>query len=239
MAGDSKAPQGFFGTLWSWIKSIAVALVVWFIFSSFIVQAFHIPSPSMEKTLLVGDVLFVNKALYGAEVPLTKLHLPAIREPRRNDIVVFHSPIQDLTLVKRLIGLPGDTLSMVKAQLFRNGVPVDEPYVTNDPLVPENDPEWAAKMRSWQLEYLVSSVDKDTYAPDRHNWGPVVVPPGKLMMLGDNRDYSLDCRFYGFVPRENLRGTPLFIYFSWNKNSIKPVPWLTDIRWGRLFTHPH
>jgi signal peptidase I len=235
---EVKPRSGFVVWAWGWTKSIIIALAVWFVFSSFLIQAFHIPSNSMERTLLVGDVLFVNKALYGAEVPLTKMHLPAIREPKRNDIVVFHSPIEDLTLVKRLVGLPGDTLSMVEGKLFRNSVALDEPYAVNDPSVPEDPVEHMEKMKQWQLPYLVSNVDREGYHPNRHNWGPIVVPNGMLMMLGDNRDHSLDCRFYGFVPRGNLRGTPLFIYFSYDKNSYKPLPIVTAIRWNRLFSHP-
>jgi len=98
---------------WEWTKSILVALLVWFFLRTFLVEAFRIPSGSMENTLLIGDFLFVNKALYGAEVPLIGTRLPAVREPHRNDILVFDS-VEDkgLKVVKRLIGMPGDTLSM-------------------------------------------------------------------------------------------------------------------------------
>jgi len=99
--------------LWDWAKSIAVALVVWFFLRTFLVEAFRIPSGSMENTLLIGDFLFVNKLLYGAEVPLLHKRLPAVREPRRGEILVFDSVEEEgLKVVKRLIGIPGDTLSM-------------------------------------------------------------------------------------------------------------------------------
>src|SRR5262245_54717831 len=98
---------------WEWTKSIVVALLVWFLLRTFLVEAFRIPSGSMENTLLIGDFLFVNKALYGAEVPLIHTRLPAVREPHRNDILVFDSVEEEgLKVVKRLIGMPGDTLSM-------------------------------------------------------------------------------------------------------------------------------
>src|SRR6188472_64084 len=98
---------------WDWTKSIIVALVVWFFLRTFLVEAFRIPSGSMENTLLIGDFLFVNKTLYGAEIPLTNKHLPPVREPRRLDIVVFRSPEDAATnVVKRVVGMPGDTLAM-------------------------------------------------------------------------------------------------------------------------------
>src|ERR1041384_2215319 len=114
---------------WEWTKSIVVALLVWFLLRTFLVEAFRIPSGSMENTLLIGDFLFVNKALYGAEVPFIHKRLPAVREPHRNDILVFDSVEEEgLKVVKRLIGMPGDTLSMHDGELFRNGKPVSEPW---------------------------------------------------------------------------------------------------------------
>src|SRR5687767_15875458 len=112
--------RSFFVWVWEWAKSILVALLVWFFLRTFLVEAFRIPSGSMENTLLIGDFLFVNKALYGAEVPLIGARLPAVREPRRNDVLVFDS-VEDegLKVVKRLIGMPGDTLSMESGELFR------------------------------------------------------------------------------------------------------------------------
>jgi signal peptidase I len=103
--------RSFVVWLWEWTKSIIVALVVWFFLRTFLVEAFRIPSGSMENTLLIGDFLFVNKALYGAEVPIVRAHLPAVREPERNDILVFDSVEEEgLKVVKRLVGMPGDTL---------------------------------------------------------------------------------------------------------------------------------
>jgi signal peptidase I len=223
--------------LWEWGKSIVVALLVWFPLSAFVIQAFHVPSSSMERTVLIGDFLFVNKMLYGAEVPLTRLHLPALREPRHDEIVVIKSPIEDVVLLKRLVGLPGDTLTMVDGRLLRNSVRLAEPYVTLHPTPPATDVATVERMRGWQLRYL-ARVPLERYRPDLRNWGPIVVPPGALMTLGDNRDDSFDCRYYGFIPRENLRGVPLFTYFSYDPNSWRPLPFLTAIRWGRLLRVP-
>ena len=112
-AGPAASTRSFVIWLWDWTKSILVALLVWFFLRTFLVEAFRIPSGSMEGTLLIGDFLFVNKALYGAEVPILGTRLPAVREPRRNDILVFDS-VEDegLKVVKRLIGMPGDRLQI-------------------------------------------------------------------------------------------------------------------------------
>ena len=112
-ARPATSSRSFVTWIWEWTKSIVVALVVWFFLRTFLVEAFRIPSGSMENTLLIGDFLFVNKALYGAEVPIIHARLPAVREPVRDDILVFDSVEEEgLKVVKRLIGMPGDTLSM-------------------------------------------------------------------------------------------------------------------------------
>ena len=217
-----------------WTKSIVFAVVAWLILRTFLVEAFRIPSPSMENTLLVGDFLFVNKAIYGPEIPFTGIRLPAFREPRRNDILVFDSVEEDLDVVKRAVGVAGDTLEMRAGELYRNGVRADEPYaVRSDPSKTES-PEMREKMRAWQVKHLAGR-DAATYAPDLHDWGPIVVPPGVYFMMGDNRDESYDGRYWGFLPRNNVRGTPVFVYYSYNAESWRTLPWLTDIRWGRIF----
>src|SRR5439155_22588568 len=138
---ETHGMKSFARWLWDWTKSIAVALVVWFFLRTFLVEAFRIPSGSMENTLLIGDFLFVNKLLYGAEVPLIHRRLPAIREPRRGDILVFDSVEEaGLKVVKRLIGVPGDTLAMQHGVLYRNGKAVNEPGVIRTDRSPNADP---------------------------------------------------------------------------------------------------
>ncbi|HEY4099352.1 MAG TPA: signal peptidase I [Gemmatimonadales bacterium] len=220
-----------------WIRALAWAVGIWLVLSSFVVQAYFIPSPSMETTLMVGDVLFVNKFLFGAKIPFIHAHLPAIREPRRGDIVVFISPIEDSILVKRLIGVPGDTLQMKSAVLYRNGKALQEPYAQS------TDPTWTAdsvtrgEMRRFQLPHYVGP-DPAHYYPDVHDWGPIVVPKDSLWMMGDNRDSSRDSRFWGFTPRVNVRGTPMIIYYSWDASSYRPLPFFTATRWSRIFHVP-
>jgi signal peptidase I len=224
--------------LWEWTKSIAVALVVWFFLRTFLLEAFRIPSGSMENTLLVGDFLFVNKLLYGAEVPLTGKKLPAVREPRRNEILVFDSVEEPgLKVVKRLIGVPGDTLAMESGTLIRNGQRIDEPYAVHAMPTALAEPDQREHMRAWQSAHLAGRSPQG-YHPDLQNWGPIVVPADSFFMMGDNRDSSYDGRYWGFLPRANVRGTPMFIYYSFDRTSYRSLPFITAIRWGRIFTHP-
>ncbi|MEO8226462.1 MAG: signal peptidase I [Gemmatimonadota bacterium] len=230
--------SSFVAWLWDWTKSIAVALVVWFFLRTFLLEAFHIPSSSMEPTLLVGDWLFVNKALYGAEVPLVHRRLPAVREPRKGDIVVFDSKEEPIKLVKRLIGTPGDTLQMEAGQLIRNGRRVDEPYAVHTELSKSEGFEMRAKMHDWQVAHLAGR-DSASYRPDLQDWGPIVVARDSLFMMGDNRENSYDSRYYGFISRSSVRGSPMFVYYSYDLSSYKPLPFLTAVRWNRIFRGLH
>ena len=217
-----------------WLKSIAIALVIWFFVRSLLVEAFRIPSGSMENTLLIGDFLFVNKALYGAEVPIVHKRLPAFREPERFDIVVFDSPEDaGVKVVKRVVGMPGDTLSMIGNVLYVSGQAIAEPYVVRASAYDPEDP----RMREWQLAHLVGR-DRATYWPTLKNWGPIAVPPDSFFVMGDNRDNSLDSRYWGFLGRDRISGRPLFIYYSFDKGGPAPLPFVTGVRWGRLFSTP-
>lgn len=213
-----------------WIKSLAIAAVLFVVLRSFLVQTFVITSGSMEDTLLVGDMLMVNRAAIGSPLPFTGLHLPGYSEPHRLDVLVFDPPHEEsLKLVKRLIGLPGDTLQMRNRTLYINGAAQDEPYLKHADIADEMHP-WMV----WQRDYLAPGVDRDGYAPTRDNWGPIVIPEDRYFMLGDNRETSLDSRYWGLLEGWRLEGRAVFIYFSYNKESYRPFPWLREIRWGRL-----
>jgi signal peptidase I len=220
-----------------WLKSICLAFVVWMFLRVFVVEAFTIPSGSMKNTLLVGDFLFVNKFLYGAEVPLIHTHLPMVREPERGDILVFDSIEEDMKIVKRLIGIPGDTIAMHHGVVYRNGVALAEPYTINTNPGGGMDAVARLRMRDWQVKHFAGAVPVG-YRPDLHDWGPVVVPADSLFVMGDNRDDSYDGRYWGFLPRLNVRGTPLLVYFSYNAESLKKWAFFTQVRWSRLFTVP-
>lgn len=222
-------------TVWEWVKSLGIALVIWFLLTSFLVQAFRIPSGSMENTLLIGDFLFVNKALYGSEVPVIRKRLPALREPRRSDIVVFDS-VEDhgVSVVKRIVGMPGDTIAMIANDMVINNNRIEESYVVRGPPGDQRDP----RMRAWQIPYLLDPSESDTYDPSLKNWGPLVVPPDSFFVMGDNRDNSYDGRYWGFLGRDRIRGRPMFVYYSFNKMGMLPLPFLTAIRWRRFFSRP-
>jgi signal peptidase I len=221
-----------FGFLWEWTKIFWMAVALFLIVQTFIVQAFKIPSGSMERTLLAGDFLLVNKFAYGAEIPFTHHRLPKLREPARGDVIVFDAP-EDLTktYVKRLLGLPGDTLQMKNGALLRNGEPVREEYVWHaDP-----DEDRVEERFRWQRDYVVRTASAGIgYFPSRNNWGPLVVPRGNYFVLGDNRDNSSDSRYWGFVADSLVKGSPFVIYYSYAPDSTHSLAWLTQIRWNRL-----
>jgi signal peptidase I len=223
--------------LWEWMKSLLVAVVLFLFVRAFLVEAFKIPSGSMERTLLVGDFLLVNKLVYGAEVPFTGRHLPAVRRPQRGDVVVFQWPEDpSKNFVKRLVGIPGDTLAMRDGALLVNGVAQAEHYVTHTD--PDVDP--AGEEFRWQSDYLVRTAQaRAGYHPSRNNWGPLIVPPQSYFVLGDNRDNSLDSRYWGFVPDSLIRGRPMFVYFSYAPDTAHSFAWLTRIRWDRLGERIH
>jgi signal peptidase I len=208
-------------------------------------EAYRIPSGSMEPTLLVGDWLFVNKLRLGPHIPFTTLALPGYASPKRGDIVVFVSPPQDEairispdevtpTLVKRIVGVGGDTLLMRHGQLMVNGriLPSPNSFVQSDRIADEPQ-----TLFTWQheIELQGSRFGPPVAAPSLHEWGPLVVPGGMYFMMGDNRDNSVDSRYYGPVPRANLRGTPTFVYYSYNpEQGVQYLRAVTAIRWRRL-----
>ena len=233
--------------VWENFKSILGALAIFLVLRAFLIEAYRIPSGSMIPTLLVGDWLFVNKAIYGAHVPFSRASLPAYREPKRGDVVVFVSPYQGdeaaqgrdptPTLVKRLVGTPGDTLYMRNALLYVNGIAQRQGFGANaaapDPgMANEVNPlfDWQKKAGLKSSRFGVAPAQ-----PTHDNWGPLVVPTQRLFMMGDSRYNSKDSRYWGFVPRENVRGKPLFVYYSYNADdSDRPLPMITDIRWSRI-----
>ena len=220
--------------LWfdSWMRSLGMAVVLFLIIKTFLVEAFQIPSGSMERTLLAGDFLFVNKAVYGAQIPGTHSRLPGFESPRRGDIIVFAYPKNpDLNYVKRVVGLPGDTIEMRAGEMLVNDVALVEPYVQRD-----SSPDVTAPDFIWQRDYLLTSSEatRRRYRPTRDTWGPLVVPAGKYFTLGDNRDNSADSRYWGFVDEGAVKGRPLVVYFSYDREAHHALRWLTSIRWSRL-----
>ena len=221
---------GLFGTAWDWTRSMAFAFVLFLGIRTFGIEAFKIPTGSMENTLLVGDFLLVNKAAYGPVIPGLGVHLPALREPHRGDVLVLNPPHEpEKNYVKRLVGVPGDTLEMHDKVLSVNGVAYIEPYAryidrAGDAVHPG---------MGWQSHHLIASTPRN-YHPSRDNWGPLVVPESKYFVLGDNRDNSEDSRYWGFVDRAAIRGRPWFVYYSFDPGSGESAPWARAVRWSRI-----
>jgi len=220
------------GVAADWLKSLLVALGIFLVVRTFVVEAFKIPTSSMENTLLAGDFLLVNKAAYGGRIPGTDIVFRGLRGPRRGDVVVFHPPHEpERNYVKRLVGLPGDTLEMRDKGLFVNGLHLPEPYTRyvddrGDTVHPDMD---------WQSNHLIAAPPRE-YHPTRDNWGPLVVPAGRYFMLGDNRDNSEDSRYWGFVPRHQIRGRPWLVYYSQAPAGAGSERWYGRVRWGRMGT---
>jgi signal peptidase I len=190
------------------------ALVIALVIRTFLVEPFRIPSSSMEDTLLVGDHLFVNRFIYGVRLPGMTSRPLALRSPRRGDIVVFVPPHQrNKDFIKRIIGLPGETVEIRDQRVFINGVPLEEPYVVHKDPRPFGRP-----------------------LPPRDVLPPRIVPPGKYFLLGDNRDRSEDSRYWGFASLMDIKGKAMFIYLSWDPDPRVPAWHLwSKIRWRRLF----
>jgi signal peptidase I len=213
-----------------WVKSMGIALALFLVLRTFLLQTFVITSGSMEQTLLVGDMLVVNRAAMGSRVPATSLRIPGYSRPHRGDVLVFDPPHEEtLKLIKRLVGMPGDTLEMRNRTLYVNGVAQDEPYVVHSSHTDETHP-WM----EWQRGHLAPGVDVSAYVPTRDSWGPIVIPPDHYFMLGDNREQSLDSRYWGLLERWRLEGRALFTYYSYNKGSYRPFPWIREVRWKRI-----
>ena len=211
------------------LKSVFFAGILFLVIRAFLFQTFVITSGSMENTLLVGDFLVVNRMAIGSRVPFTDIRIPGYSEPHRGDVLVFDPHHEeDMTLVKRLVGMPGDTLEMRDRVLYLNGEARDEPYVVHTRRPDEFHPDMI-----WQRDYLVGGP-RDDYRPTRDNWGPLVIPDGHHLMLGDNRDTSLDSRFWGLLEGWRFEGRAVGIYFSYNRGSARPFPWIREIRGSRI-----
>jgi signal peptidase I len=192
-------------TLREYTEAFVTAIILALIIRTFIIQAFKIPSGSMEPTLLVGDHILVTKFIYGTHIPFTNYVILPVSSPKRGDVVVFEYPKDEsIDFIKRVIGLPGDKLQIINKQVYINGKKLYEPYAYY------GDPEILPASES-----------------PRDNFGPVVVPEGEYFMMGDNRDFSNDSRYWGFVKRDLILGKAEIIYFSWNPKTL-------HIRWNRF-----
>jgi signal peptidase I len=194
-------------------ESIIIAIILALIIRAFLVQAFKIPSGSMEDTLLIGDHLLVNKFIYGTRIPFTDKWVLPLRQPERGDIIVFEYPEdtrnpdlhfwQRKDYIKRVIGLPGDRVKMVNQVVYVN----DRPYT-----IPQE---------------VHKGLSFDSAPPELFNFKEITVPGDSYFVLGDNRDRSQDSRFWGFVPKDNIKGLAFILYWSWDGDGSR-------VRWDRI-----
>jgi signal peptidase I len=196
------------------LASLAAVLVTGLFIITFIVQAFEIPSSSMENTLLIGDHVFVNREQFA---PRTRWLGPILpyRGIRHGDIVVFLSPAEPgLYVVKRIIGVPGDRIHLRDGVVYRNGEKLNEPYVIHQDGEAANNPYRDNFPAVAPSEFNNVTPDWELALPQHIEGDDLVVPPNSYFGMGDNRDVSLDSRYWGFIPEENVIGRPMFIYWS-------------------------
>jgi signal peptidase I len=187
------------------VEALLIAILLALFIRTFVVQAFKIPSGSMQDTLLIGDYILVNKFIYGVKVPFSNITAIPVKDPKRGDVVVFKYPEDpDKDFIKRVVGVGGDTIRIQNKQVFVNDALQEDAFAVHvDPrMFPHG------------------------FQP-RDNFGPITVPEGKLFVMGDNRDESNDSRFWGFVDVSAVRGKAFMIYWSWDREDF-------NVRWNRL-----
>jgi signal peptidase I len=192
-----------------YVESLIIAAIIAFFVRGFFIQAFKIPSSSMEPTLLIGDHLLVNRLSYVMKVPFTDTVIFSLGDPKREDVIVFRYPVdRSKDFIKRVIAIEGDTVEIKNKVIYINGEKIND--------------RWGHYSDSGAIPGYLSPKD---------NLGPVTVPKDSYFVMGDNRDRSLDSRFWGFVRKEDLVGRALILYFSWNNKSDDV---LNYVRWTRI-----
>jgi signal peptidase I len=203
--GKKSPPKKIKSKFREFVEAVLMAVLIAGFIISFIVQAFKIPSGSMIPTLLIGDHLFVNKFIYGVKIPLIRKTIIPVTDPKRGDVVVFIYPAdRSKDFIKRVIGVGGDRVEMKNKKLFINDQPYEDPFGVYD--------------------------DATVYPAEvqpRDNFGPLTVPQNSLFVMGDNRDHSLDSRFWGFVNLKDVQGKAFILYWSWDSEEKR-------VRWDRL-----
>jgi signal peptidase I len=222
-------------TLREYFEALVTAVILALFVRTWVVQAFKIPTGSMENNLLIGDHLLVNKFVSGPGPTSLERALLPVRDPKRGDVIVFKYPDEpERDFIKRVIGLPGETLELRNKKVYINGQPLDEPYV----------------------HFLEPATEGEVTQFDvRERYGPVRIPEGQYFMMGDNRDNSQDSRYWGFLPRHYIKGKALMIYWSYESGPEEYVDsglgatirrlfsvethCITRTRWERIFNQIH
>jgi signal peptidase I len=223
-------------TLREYFEALVTAVILALFVRTWVVQAFKIPTGSMENNLLIGDHLLVNKLVSGPSLTSFERMILPLREPKRGDVMVFKYPDEpERDFIKRVIGLPGETLELRSKKVYINGQPLDEPYV--------------------HFLEPASEGQEVTQFDVRERYGPVRIPDGQYFVMGDNRDNSQDSRYWGFLPRHYIKGKALMIYWSYDSGPEEYVDsglgatlkrlfsvvthFFTRTRWERIFNQIH
>jgi signal peptidase I len=192
-----------------YLEPLIVAVLIALFIRAFVVQAFQIPSSSMEPTLLIGDYLLVNKFIYGIRIPYTNVKFFQFKKPQRGDVIVFIFPLDpSKDFIKRVIGTEGEKVEIIHNKIYINDRLIDDPW-----------------------GHFVTNQIPRSYLQRMENFGPVVVPKDSLFVMGDNRDNSEDSRFWGFLNINGVLGKALVMYFSWDRNA-KDL--FDKVRWSRI-----
>lgn len=224
-----QAKKGEKNLLFHLVDFFPILIIIWII-RSFLFQPYHVPTGSLEPTVRPGDFLLVNQYDYGVKMPIWHNTLIKTAEPKRGDIVVFFPPGGNVHFVKRLIGLPGDTIQYQNKQLTINGKLVPQelvgPGYAEDPGAPVIE-------KQEQLGKVSHKLFINPTAPETEGktW---IVPKGEYFMMGDNRDFSGDSRVFGYVPEKNIVGRPMFVWFSIDQAAWQRHDWRNLIRWNRI-----
>lgn len=221
------------GILREYSEAIVVAVLIALVIRSFVFEAFKIPTGSMIPTLKIGDHIFVNKFIYGLRIPYTKIRFFQFRTPKRGEIIVFIYPNDNSKdFIKRVVGLPGDTLEMREGLLHINGQPVEKVLQSEQIILEDFEDKDQVNLYNEKtgeaLHYTLNYKDEfNAFNIDSRNFEQIVVPPNKLFVMGDNRDRSQDSRTWRFVPMENIKGRAMFVWLSldsFNRYSFLKVP---------------
>lgn len=196
-----------------YVEAIAIAILLALFIRTFIVQAFKIPSGSMLPTLKIGDHLLVSKFSYGIRMPFTGTLLVPFGTPKRGDVIVFRFPRdRSVDYIKRVVGLPGDTVTIKDKHVLINGKAVADPHA-----------------------HFTSATILSGNAGPRDNFGPITVPKGAVFVMGDNRDNSYDSRFWGFVDERDILGKAFILYWSWDiSQPLFSYGRIASVRWNRI-----
>jgi signal peptidase I len=233
-------------TMREYSESILVAVAIALVLRAFVVEAFQIPSGSMIPTLEIGDHIFVSKFAYGIGIPFTNKKILNLAEPKRGDVIVFKYPLgPEIDYIKRVVGLPGDKLEIRRNEIFINGKPMPRRQVA-EPCRYSETPRIDGVVGDRPCDLWIEELDgrphKTIYEPDgrSQDHGPKEIPPGSVVVMGDNRDNSNDSRIWGTVPYELIKGKALIVWWSrgptrgeWSPGGLGE--WFRAIRWSRFF----